>query len=207
MEERIGGIGGMKMYKVGDKFIIEIGGEYPENHFQDGENGKAPAILYKIKGFNSLVFDEKGLDRLTNYEDGFIVAFSDAMNKGYEKGLSDAWECLKKIISMDISELNDIFNMCEWSSEDILENIRPREAIKKLKEWEEKQKINVGDLIKSCGGSVAVVQYIDAWDVWHCFGKDGNFTLDHELQRYWEKTGKHIDLTEIFKALEVEDGD
>ncbi len=43
------------MYKIGDKFIIEIG---------DTFNNTERETLYRIKGFNSLVFDEYGLDKL-----------------------------------------------------------------------------------------------------------------------------------------------
>ena len=59
------------MAKVGDKFIIEIGevftakGTYmaygcEENEYEEN--------LYRVKGFNSLVFDDNGLNRLEKYE-------------------------------------------------------------------------------------------------------------------------------------------
>lgn len=59
------------MAKVGDKFIIEIGevftakGTYmaygcEENEYEEN--------LYRIKGFNSLVFDDNGLNKLEKYE-------------------------------------------------------------------------------------------------------------------------------------------
>ena len=50
-------------YKKGDKFIIEIDSEY-----LNPEIGATPKYLYKIKGFNSLVFDKNGLDKLQKYE-------------------------------------------------------------------------------------------------------------------------------------------
>lgn len=45
-------------YKVGDKFVIEIGHSY-----------WSPTLgnRYFIKGFDTLVFDDKGLDRLEKY--------------------------------------------------------------------------------------------------------------------------------------------
>ena len=47
-------------YKPGDKFIIEI-----------GEGYWSPKLgnRYYIKGFDTLVFDDKGLDRLKRYQD------------------------------------------------------------------------------------------------------------------------------------------
>ena len=59
----------MSKYKVGDKFIIEIEKIYESSLkgidvFEDMEEP-----LYKIKGFNSLVFDTNGLDRLEEVAD------------------------------------------------------------------------------------------------------------------------------------------
>ena len=59
------------MAKVGDKFIIEIGevftakGTYmaygcEENEYEEN--------LYRVNGFNSLVFDDNGLSKLEKYE-------------------------------------------------------------------------------------------------------------------------------------------
>lgn len=194
------------MYKVGDKFIIEIGEKY--NY---AEQAESPEVLYRIKGFNSLVFDENGLDRLTSYNEEFdnnAKAIADAEKDGYEKGLNDGWECAKKIGltkgngGIGVDSVKKIFKTTDIG--EIMKNFSPQEAIKKLKAWEEKQEVRVGDVISSTSGSVAVVQYIDSWDMWQCFGKSGHFTLDHDNQRCWEKTGKHIDLTEIFKGLEGE---
>lgn len=49
------------MVKTGDKFVIEIESTYVS------EAGKTPALLYKVKGFNSLVFDQNGIEKLTPY--------------------------------------------------------------------------------------------------------------------------------------------
>ena len=53
-------------YNVGDKFVIEIGEVY--NSGLPFENDDEPCTLYRIKGFNSLVFDENGLDKLKKLE-------------------------------------------------------------------------------------------------------------------------------------------
>lgn len=47
-------------YNIGDKFIIEIEKEM---------SLEVDEPLYKIKGFNALVFDGNGLDRLERYEE------------------------------------------------------------------------------------------------------------------------------------------
>ena len=58
----------MNKYKVGDKFIIEIAEVY-ENVLNGIDALATSELLYKIKGFNSLVFDENGLDRLEEVAD------------------------------------------------------------------------------------------------------------------------------------------
>ena len=60
----------MNKYKVGDKFIIEIAEVY--ENVVSGIDAFEAAIsepLYRIKGFNSLVFDKNGLDKLEEIED------------------------------------------------------------------------------------------------------------------------------------------
>ena len=47
------------MIHKGDRFIIEIG------DILSGEDGK----LYKVKGFNSLVFDDNGIKKLSEYSE------------------------------------------------------------------------------------------------------------------------------------------
>ena len=55
--------GGKTMnYEVGDKFVIEIESIYKQYL---SETYEKPIFLYKMKGFNSLVFDKAGLDKLT----------------------------------------------------------------------------------------------------------------------------------------------
>lgn len=49
----------MSKYKVGDKFVIEI----KARQYVPFEGAK-----YYINGFNTLVFDDNGLDRLERYE-------------------------------------------------------------------------------------------------------------------------------------------
>lgn len=48
------------MTNAGDKFIIEIDSVF------GGKNGEK---LYRVKGFNSLVFDDYGLEKLTVYKE------------------------------------------------------------------------------------------------------------------------------------------
>lgn len=199
-------------YQVGDKFIVEIGEKY--NYAEPTENAEqeeSPMVLYRIKGFNSLVFDENGLDRLIRYDsaqdaaydDGFEAGILNAKDKGYDKGLSDAWEYLEKLMDKDVEELKEIFDLPYIKNViDVLNHLTPKEAVDKLKAWEEKHEIKVGDVIISNEGNKAVVQFITPNGEWECLNKCTYFTLNKEKQKLWKRTGKHIDLTEIFKGLE-----
>lgn len=62
--------------KAGDKYIIEI----------EEVIGSDSNPLAKIKGFNALVFDQNGLDKLTKL-DGVLV---EEFRLGYTQGLIDA---------------------------------------------------------------------------------------------------------------------
>ena len=51
------------MAKPGDKYIIEI-----ENVYKSVP-GADPVALYKVKGFNTLVFDHNGISKLERYQE------------------------------------------------------------------------------------------------------------------------------------------
>ena len=75
------------MAKVGDKFIIEI----------DSHMTNAKGNLYGIKGFNSLVFDDRGLQKLKPYsEDAYLKGWADAidaMRKAKRDLMTDQTDC------------------------------------------------------------------------------------------------------------------
>jgi hypothetical protein len=76
---------------VGAKFVIEIG-----EVFLGAESGQ---IKYRIKGFDNLVFDGPGLNKLQHvadtdlykqgYSDGYKMGLEDSEN-GYMRGYYDA---------------------------------------------------------------------------------------------------------------------
>lgn len=81
-----------KEFKPGDRFVIEIAGVMKEI---DGERCKqltddtvSPRFtVYRIKGFNTLVFDETGLSRLVPY----CEAVRDSNKQAYENGRHDQY--------------------------------------------------------------------------------------------------------------------
>ena len=136
------------MYKTGDKFIIEIGEKYETAALYISQIGEksldTPHDLYRIKGFNSLVFDKNGLDKLEKYENGEEDA--------YQRGLDDAWECAKYILRLGSTKQEDIFH-CHGDIE-ILKQFSPSVAIEKIKMYEEqeeqkKDEVKVGDRVRT----------------------------------------------------------
>ena len=136
---------------IGDAEIRTRMGMEDKMFHKTGESG---AVLWRAKGFNSLVFDMTGIDKLTPYTEPDL---EQARKEAYEKGLSDAWDCVDKIDSMSHKEQEECFGRTYLVN--ILE-IEPSEAIEKLKAYEqEKKEINVGDEVATDAGNRASVLY------------------------------------------------
>lgn len=77
----------MNKYKTGDRFVIEL-----EKEIDPG--------MFKVKGFNALVFDESGLDRLAKV-DGSKVEILDKVEKRYLSAVIKPWRdrviCIAKM--------------------------------------------------------------------------------------------------------------
>ena len=72
------------MPKVGDKFIIEIG----EIYAPKDSNSSSPSFnLYRVEGFNSLVFDDFGIQKLLPYD---AETIEEIQRKAYDHGRCDA---------------------------------------------------------------------------------------------------------------------
>lgn len=142
---------------MGKKYIIEL----EDKPFNKG-NGD---FLYRVKGFNSLVFDMTGINKLIPYtepdleqvrkeayergyetakhecEDCPKQAYTDAIRmEGYQKGLSDAWSAARKIIHMPEGDLLNIFTECYsavCTSVQVFLKYDAPEAIEKIQQYEQ----------------------------------------------------------------------
>lgn len=150
----------MSKYNVGDKFIIEIG----EIFTGDCSIRNRLEERYAIKGFNALMFDNNGLDRLQRYDgntylDGVqagLESLDCSVRNAYEKGLSDAWELARKIslhvtdggVDMSPSELRTVFDIEPMVDPTycILRDYKAEEVINRLKCYKD-NKIEVGDIV------------------------------------------------------------
>ena len=89
---------------MGKKYIIELEDE-PFGRNDDPDFPHGMDLLWRVKGFNSLVFDENGLSKLTPLS---------KMNAGegyerYKAGMDAAWEAARKLETMTIGTLERIF--------------------------------------------------------------------------------------------------
>ena len=146
------------------------------------------------------------------YKQGYKDGKADVVTTSYEKGLNDAWECLKKIVfekcddGLTFTEIIKIFDGKCLTSE-ILNGYSPSEAIAKIKEYEKKQEqaddeIEVGDeviegkVFNSGKGIVTFVSPIVTYVVWYD-GSTGRRKLED-----LKKTGRHFDkISEILEQL------
>lgn len=84
---------------MGNRYIIEL--EDKPFVGRDGEE------LYRVKGFNSLVFDKIGIDKLHP-----LYGLEEVQNKYYEKDTCDAWNLAKDIYrTYDRAELLAVSKM------------------------------------------------------------------------------------------------
>ena len=135
----------MIKYKVGDKFIIEIAEVY-ENVLNDIDVFEAATSepLYRIKGFNSLVFDKNGLDKIEKIKPTLPVPYSEA----YEKGMNDTWDIARELCKTGYSECTEIFG--DETVEHVIKNYMPLEVKEKIEYFKKRIEIKVGDKVQDC---------------------------------------------------------
>lgn len=178
------------MFKVGDKFIVEV----------DGVNtppaNSGAVNLYRIKDLNyclwaenSLVLPEKQLEKLAKVND-----LKDEVEEAYKKGLNDAWEAAREICAGRFAGKIDTGHILNFTATEALDKIKAYE--------EEKSKIRVGDEVEVIDfGCEAVVTCIDkhlkSVFVLYTDGSTDEFTDRTKLR----KTGRHFD--EVEKLIEI----
>ena len=203
---------------MGKKYIIEIEEEpLVRKSALHGETA-----VWRASGFNSLVFDNNGLDKLTPYtesdtesirkeayEQGYTdgckkhevelhaIAYTNGKQDGYQKGLNDAWDAARKICDMKWTKRNEVFGIDVYA--DIIA-LPVSECIEKIRQYEqEKEEIKVGDEVKSIErGWTAVVVRISNDDSLILMDSNGAIA-DAYNKTMFVKTGRHF--SEIAEVL------
>lgn len=127
-------------------------------------------------------------------------------DKSYDKGLNDAWELAKKIVESPsnggytASELVKIFGIV---NKPLLDAYTPQEALAKVKAYEERNEIKVGDVVRLKGCCVeGIVTRVTETNIYRLF-KDGSSTKEaFEDSEVFAKTGKHFDSIDEFMRSE-----
>lgn len=137
------------------KYIIEVEDKPFELLSEDGFTSEK---LYRVKGFNSLVFDWNGLNMLTpytepdmekvreeayaeGYKEGMQLSIDDAkLKEAYQRGLNDAWDAAKKtayywIWSGGTNEAEEIFGTDDIIA--IFKSYSASECIEKIRQYEQ----------------------------------------------------------------------
>ncbi len=191
----------MSKYKVGDKFIVEIGDVF-SNDADDFIIEEE--TLYKVEGFKSLVFDSYGLDKLQKYDEvkEKLELIDELKQVEYNRGLQDAWELAHKCVAFTDECKLEVFDTNNPYC--IIAKQTYQEALAKIEAYEKSQQIQVGDVVYSsatdnkegicvgCGNDGE--EYALVW--FKEYDCPQNMSVKH-----LKKTGRHIDIEHILEQI------
>lgn len=200
------------MPKLGDKYIIEIGEVYEtlENSATvNDEQLMKPTFLYRIKGFNSLVFDETGLNKLEKYD----------AEAEYQRGLDDAWECARKIFGVKYGYTHDEIIGIYGRRLDAID-LPPSEAIEKIRKYEEQKKAEEDEADNIKVGDEVIFNRDEPFKVVvtcvkHSGGKSLDYTVMADNGLMWDfvkpneitKTGRHFSgIADVLEKMKEGEG-
>lgn len=148
-------------------------------------------------------FYTRDFDSLEELNSNYINEhFSYLQDAEYQRGLNDAWEAAKKIVEMTDPPYWEVFN--EYK-DDLFGKISASKAIKKLKDYEEKQKVNneikVGDELRCERGWKGIVTSIDDYEgLMMIMDSDGAVGCYSDISKF-TKTGRHFDISKILEEI------
>lgn len=199
---------------VGRKYVIEIEQAYSANMRKGSSDMVDPIKLYKVKGFNSLVFDEQGLDKLKRMPEleqiDARMAQIDIIEKtAYENGLHDAWEIAKKIECMDGYDSDELIEMFGTDGiESIFKRYTASEVLEKVKAYEEQKAkafnnaVEVGDEIvvkvphtnREISGIIYKIEldHANTTLMYYCFSFADSHVYIIPYDKTITKTGRHF---------------
>lgn len=126
----------------------------------------------------------------------------DDTSEAYNEGLNDAWELAKKIVSnpgeggFSVKELINIFETSLMKN--VFNEYSAQEAIEIIEAYEKEQaEIKVGDVVTAYSTEGIVTKCNE--DFVTVINKNG--VSDKWAKFVCKKTGKHIDLSDLFKQI------
>lgn len=174
----------MSKFNIGDKVYLEC-----EAYDEEIDN------TYELKYRNW-----HGDEEFTNFVTVDVLHAPDEL---YNKGLNDAWELAKKIVKSPnkggykANELAEIFGI---SDKPVLDAYTPQEALAKVKEYEGRDEIRVGDVVKLSYSYIESIVTRVSGDIIYQLFSDGSCNAIGKEDL--EKTGKHFDSIDEFMKQE-----
>jgi len=189
---------------MGTKYIIEVEDKPFELLSEDGFTSEK---LFRVKGFNSLVFDWNGLNKLTPYTEPDLER---VRLEAEQLGMVLAWEAARKIIHMPEGDLLNIFPECYFAvctALQVLLKYDASECIEKIQAYEQEE-IKVGDEVirhyksEFAEGDDAPSIFLSEEDgYFRCLAFNGRSIMIAEYPKnQYRKTGRHF--PEIAAVLE-----
>ena len=176
----------LKGVNMGQKYVIEL----EDKPFHKNGSGGKKTELYRVKGFNSLVFDGLGLSKLKPYED---------CEKDFEAGVAYCWEIIKQLSDTPLTKRNKLFN--KLSMHEIVFNYTPERVKYLLGTYEEK--FDVGDEVRFEDGSemfkAVIIDHANADDDYYVLNENGCIQLLNTIQM--EKTGRKYPIDVILADM------
>lgn len=201
---------------MGKKYIIEIEEEpLVRKSALHGETA-----VWRANGFNSLVFDNNGLDKLTpytesdtesirkeayeqGYTDGrkkhevevYAIAYTNGKQDGYQKGINDAWEAARTL--WNTPNRKEVFGHTTFST--TLTTLTAQETIEKIRQYEQEkeEEIRVGDEVEDGVANLIVLEINEDGTV---SGFDDEGSIIHATPR--KKTGRHFpEIAEVLTKM------
>lgn len=204
---------------MGKKYIIEL----EEDAFHQTSKVGSESYLYRVKGFNSLVFDMTGIGKLTPYPepdleqvrkeayaDGYNTGFGRKIDASYQEGLSDAWDAVRKLEfgtdkgGIPTDTIAEIFGTPIPYR--VLRDFTASEAIEKIRQYEQKQEeqIQVGDEVIAASGKAVIIDISDNKDNARYIYSDSTLGFDNICNL--RKTGRRFsEVAALFEKMR-EDG-
>lgn len=207
----------MSKYKKGDKVVMEITGvsKYGEcyevahtsmwNTIRT-ERVTEPLSTYtkpleaKIRRQAAEITRLLAENKRLKAENGNVIW---EIEQAFDRGCNAAWKLARKIFSMEIKDIEDIFiETGAWNLGTVLDNNTYPEATAKVEAWEKaKKEIKVGDVLEDVASSnvKCVVTNIYPSNIAYLVFNDGSAGM-HELENM-TKTGRHIDIDSFLKQI------
>lgn len=208
------------------KYIIDVGEGYirhglertltipvrineHEDHWMDTRIPVTPYTEPDLDAIRNEAYEKGVQDTKQHWVD---APRSCAYKLGYENGLNDAWEAARKIVlsrddgGIEYEAKKEIFGHTNYN---IIREFTVSEAIEKIRRYEQKQEIQVGNEIKCDNERYVVLQkYLNNIDepMAVLFNRrDGKISVFHLYNgngAIFEKTGKHFpELVELLRKM------